>query len=76
MPSFLVAKTDCTLGYAVLAATIRVHPPNGTRQLFGLAFPTVGASTIGYCKGGAKDLGKLVEISPVAVTERATVTTK
>jgi hypothetical protein len=72
---FLVAKTDCTLGYVMFAAKIRVYPPNGTRQLVGRAFLPVGASTIAYCKGGTKDPGQRVEISPVAATERATVTT-
>jgi hypothetical protein len=72
---FLVAKSTCTLGDEMLAKTIRVYPPNGTRQLVGPAFLPVGASTIAYCKGGTKDPGQRVEISPVTTTRSATFTT-
>jgi hypothetical protein len=72
---FLVAKSTCTLGDAMLAKIIRVFPPNGTRQLVGPAFLPVGASTIAYCKGGTRDHGQRVEISTVTATRSASFTT-
>jgi hypothetical protein len=72
---FLVAKSTCTVGDAMLAKTIRVYPPNSRHQLVGPAFLPVGASTIAYCKGGTRDHGQRVEVSPVTATRSATFTT-
>jgi hypothetical protein len=72
---FLVAKSTCTVGDAMLAKTIRVYPPNSRHQLVGPAFLPVGASTIAYCKGGTRDHGQGVEVSPVTATRSATFTT-
>jgi hypothetical protein len=72
---FFIAKSACVLGEAMIASTIRVYSPNSTRQLVGRAFLPVGVSTLAYCKGGPKAPGRLGEISPVAASERATVTT-
>jgi hypothetical protein len=72
---FLVAKSTCTVGDAMLAKTIRVFPPNSTRQLVNPAYRPVGASTIAYCKGGTRDHGQRVEISPITATRSASFTT-
>jgi hypothetical protein len=68
---FFVAKYRCDVGIAVVAVTIRVYPPNGTRQLIGPASSDAGVSDLAYCTGGTKDPGNLVYISPVVATERA-----
>ena len=67
---FLVAKYRCDIGIAMMAKTIRVYPPNTTRQLVGSAAPFVDAGGFPYCKGGPKDPGNLVEVSPVRATSR------
>lgn len=69
---FLVAKYRCDIGNAMGAATIHVYPPNTKQQLIGRASPS-GAATFAYCKGGTKDPGQLVEVSPVEASSRATL---
>jgi hypothetical protein len=68
---FFVAKYRCDVGIAMVAATVRVSPPNGTRQLIGPASGDAGVSDLAYCTGGRKDPGNLVYISPLVATERA-----
>ena len=65
---FLVAKYRCDIGLVMVAKTIRVYPPNTTQQLVGNAAPFVDAGGFWYCKGGPKDPGQLVEVSPVRAT--------
>lgn len=67
---FLVAKYRCDIGLVMEAKTIRVYPPNTTQQLVGNAAPFVNGPSFWYCKGGAKDPGQLVEISPVRAHEQ------
>jgi len=62
---FLVAKYRCDIGIAMIAKTIRIYPPNTTQQLVGNATPFVDVGGFPYCKGGPKDPGQLVEVSPV-----------
>ena len=62
---FLVAKYRCDIGIAMIAKTIRIYPPNTTQQLVGNAAPFVDVGGFPYCKGGPKDPGQLVEVSPV-----------
>jgi hypothetical protein len=68
---FGVAKYRCDIGITVVAATVRVYPPNGTRQLIGPASGDAGVSELAYCTGGTKDPGNFVYVSPVVATERA-----
>ncbi len=65
---FLVAKYRCDIGLVMKAKTIRVYPPNTTQQLVGNAAPFVDSGGFWYCKGGPKDPGQLVEVSPVRAT--------
>ncbi|GEM_PF-6114425 len=69
---FLVAKYRCDIGDAMEAATIHVYPPNTKQQLIGRVSPSSGVSTISYCKGGTKDPGQVVEVSPVEASSHAT----
>lgn len=62
---FLVAKYRCDIGIARESATIRVYPPNSRQQLIGRASPPPGVGGFSYCKGGSKDPGQLVDVSPV-----------
>ena len=68
---FLVAKYRCDVGDAMVAATIRVYPPNSKEQLIGRASSSSGVSTFSYCKGGPKDPGQVVGVSPVEASELA-----
>ena len=65
---FLVAKYRCDIGIAMVAKTIRVYPPNMKKQLVGRAAPSANFGSMNYCKGGPKDPGQLVEVSPVRAT--------
>lgn len=65
---FLVAHYRCDIGIAMVAKTIRVYPPNATQQLIGRAAPSANVGGFMYCKGGSKDPGQLVEVSPVRAT--------
>ena len=62
---FLVAKYRCDIGDAIEATTIHVYPPNTKIQLISRATPAPGVGTFSYCKGGTKDPGQIVDISPV-----------
>lgn len=64
---FLVAKYRCDLGIAMESTTIRMYPPNTKSQLVGRS-GTSSVSGFAYCKGGAKDPGQLVGVSPLAAT--------
>jgi hypothetical protein len=55
----------------MVAVTVRVYPPNGTRQLIGPASGEAGVSHLAYCTGGTKDPGNFVYVSPVVATEGA-----
>jgi hypothetical protein len=68
---FFVAKYRCDIGIVMVAATVRVYPPDGTRQLIAPASGEAGVSDLAYCTGGTKDPGNLVYVSPVVATERA-----
>ena len=65
---FLVAKYRCDIGIAMIAKTIRIYPPNTTQQLVGNAAPFFDVGGFPYCKGGPKDPGQLVEVSPIRAT--------
>ena len=67
---FLVAKYRCDIGLVTVAKTIRVYPPNTKQQLVGSAAPFVDAGGFWYCKGGPKDPGQLIEVSPVRAHEQ------
>ena len=67
---FLVAHYRCDIGIAMVAKTIRVYPPNTTQQLIGRVAPSVDVGGFTYCKGGSKDPGQLVAVSPVRATPR------
>ena len=62
---FLVAKYRCDVGIARESATIRVYPPNSRQQLIGRASPSPSVGGFSYCKGGTKDPGQIVDVSPV-----------
>lgn len=68
---FFVAKYRCDIGDAMEAATIRVYPPNTRKQLIGRASAdtVMSVGTLSYCKGGAKDPGQVVDVSPVRATD-------
>jgi hypothetical protein len=68
---FFIAKYRCDVGIAMVAVTVRVYPPNGTRQLIGPASGEAGVSHLAYCTGGTKDPGNFVYVSPVVATEGA-----
>lgn len=67
---FLVAKYRCDIGDLMVAATIRVYPPNTKQQLVSQAAPSGTFGIFAYCKGGAKDPGQQIDVSPVKATPR------
>lgn len=67
---FLVAKYRCDIGDSTVAATIRVYPPNTKQQLVSSAAPSDAFGVFTYCKGGAKDPGQQIDVSPVRATPR------
>ncbi len=69
----LVAKYRCDLGIARTAATIRLTMPVGHGQLFAAREPVgvPGPSGLSYCRGGPRDPGQLVTVSPVEPTAQA-----
>lgn len=67
---FIVAKYRCDIGDAIEATIIRVYPPNTKKQLIGSATSSPGVGTLSYCKGGTKDPGQLVDVSPVRSNPR------
>lgn len=67
---FLVAKYRCDLGDEVAASQIRVYPPNTRQQLVGPATTSNARGIFAYCKGGIKDPGQQIDVSPVRATPR------
>lgn len=67
---FLVAKYRCDIGNSAVAATIRVYPPNTKQQLVSSAAPSETSGIFAYCKGGIKDPGQQIDVSPVRATPR------
>ena len=69
---FFIAKYRCDKGDAVEAMTIRVYPPNARQQLVGLVSVDIAMSvgTLSYCKGGPKNPGQVIDVSPVRATPR------
>ena len=68
---FLVAKYRCDIGDSMVAISVRIYPPNERHQLIGSASDGAGVSELDYCKGGTKDPGNIVYISPVVASMRA-----
>jgi hypothetical protein len=64
---FLVAKYRCDVGTQADATRIEVTPPGNTRQLSAPAAPSAGSGvyTLSYCKGGVRDPGQTVAVTPV-----------
>lgn len=67
---FLVAKYRCDIGVATVAESIHVYPPNTKQQLVSPATPSETFGIFTYCKGGTKDPGKQINVSPVRATSR------
>jgi Protein of unknown function (DUF4232) len=70
----LVAKYRCDLGIVHNAATIRLALPAAGGQVFSAREPTgvSGAAGLSYCRGGPRDPGQLVTVSPMEGTSQAT----
>ena len=70
---FLIAKTDCQTGQAVLATRIAVQLARSYGQFVGPAQPTppTGVSALDFCTDGAADPGNLLGVSPMEPAERA-----
>jgi hypothetical protein len=70
----LVAKYRCDLGVARNATVIRLALPAAHGAAFaGLeAVATAGAAGLSYCRGGSRDPGQVIAVSPVEPTRRAT----
>jgi len=62
---FIVAKYRCDIGEAMEATTVRIYPPNTKKQLIRRVSPTTGVGSLSYCKGGTKEPGQIVDVSPV-----------
>lgn len=74
MAYMLVAKYRCDLGIAQNAATIRLALPAASGQVFSAREPVSasGPPGLSYCRGGPRDPGQLVTVSPVEGTSQAT----
>ena len=70
----LAAKYRCDLGIAQNAATIRLALPAAGGQVFSSRQPVgrSGPPGLSYCRGGPRDPGQLVTISPIEATPQAT----
>jgi hypothetical protein len=70
----LVAKYRCDLGIARNAATIQLILPAARGGAFAgrEAVGTAGAAGLSYCRGGQRDPGQVVAVSPVEPTLKAT----
>jgi Protein of unknown function (DUF4232) len=69
----LVAKYRCDLGVARNAATIRMALPAARGQVFAAREPVgvSGPPGLSYCRGGPRDPGQLVVVSPIEGTRQA-----
>jgi hypothetical protein len=69
----LVAKYRCDLGIAGNAATIRLALPAASGQEFSGREPVgvPGPPGLSYCRGGPRDPGQLVTVSPIEPTGQA-----
>jgi Protein of unknown function (DUF4232) len=70
----LVAKYRCDLGVVRTATAIRLTLPTANGAAFAgrEAVATAGAAGLSYCRGGPRDPGQVVAISPVEPTQKAT----
>jgi hypothetical protein len=73
MAYVLAAKYRCDLGTARNAATIRLALPVVGGQVFSSRQPLrpSGPAGLPYCRGGPRDPGQLVTISPIEQTPQA-----
>jgi len=73
MAYVLAAKYRCDLGIAHNAATIRLALPAASGQVFSSRQPLrlSGPPGLSYCRGGLRDPGQLVTISPIEATSQA-----
>jgi hypothetical protein len=69
----LVAKYRCDLGIARAAATIGLILPAGHGQVFAAREPVgvAGPPGLSWCRGGPRDPGQLVTVSPVEPAAQA-----
>ena len=69
----LVAKYRCDLGVARNATAIRLTLPTRGAVFAGReALAIAGAAGLSYCRGGPRDPGQVIRISPVEPTRQAT----
>jgi hypothetical protein len=70
----LVAKYRCDLGIARYATAIRLTLPavHGAAFAGREAVATAGAAGLSYCRGGPRDPGQVIAVSPVEPTQQAT----
>jgi Protein of unknown function (DUF4232) len=69
----LVAKYRCDLGVARNAAVIRLTlPTRGAAFARREALALAGAAGLSYCRGGPRDPGQVIAVSPVEPTQQAT----
>ena len=73
MAYVLAAKYRCDLGIAQNVATMRLALPAAGGQVFSSRQPVrvSGPPGLSYCRGGPRDPGQLVTISPIEETRRA-----
>jgi hypothetical protein len=68
---FEVAKYRCDLGDLMTPSIIKVAlAPSAGASLARKVPTTPGVGVLMYCKGGAKDPGQLVGVSPIVATQR------
>jgi hypothetical protein len=69
----LVAKYRCDLGVARNATVIRLTLPTRGAAFAGReALAIAGAAGLSYCRGGPRDPGQVIAVSPVEPTQQAT----
>jgi hypothetical protein len=69
----LVAKYRCDLGVARNATAIRLMLPARGAVFAGReALAITGAAGLSYCRGGPRDPGQVIAVSPVEPTQQAT----
>ena len=69
----LVAKYRCDLGIVRNATAIRLMLPTRGAAFAGReALAIAGAAGLSYCRGGPRDPGQVIVVSPVEPTRRAT----